>query len=294
MKPTNITRHARRGEPTRRAVLATLAAGAAASFAVPVHAAADNRADPIVALAALRHAAGLFRAGLHRLARSLDGGKTWQEIALRLLHGASIQSLAVSAGPSPSVYVCAAGAGILRGTADGGGWHTVSRGPLRNVTAVATHARQDATVYAYAPSRGIYRSDDAGVHWRLMDAGPRGGITRFVHSDMPGSMQTGWLFATGPQGVRLSMDCFCGWRATGELPSSANAIACDPRRPARVVVTAGVGVFESTDGAQTWSKLPAPGAPVAALAIGNDGTVYAGVGSRLLRRTATGWDALDA
>lgn len=95
-----------------------------------------------------------------------------------------------------------------------------------------------------------------------MDAGPRGGITQFVHSDMPGSMQTGWLFAASPQGVRLSMDCFCGWRMGGELPGGTQAIACDPHRPARVVAAVGDLVFESADGAQTWSTLLTPGAPV--------------------------------
>ena len=74
------------------------------------------------------------------------------------------------------------------------------------MAALTTHADRPETIYAYLSSKGIFRSEDGGKEWRLMDAGPRGGVTSFVHSNMPGSMQSGWLFVAGTHGVQRAMD----------------------------------------------------------------------------------------
>jgi photosystem II stability/assembly factor-like uncharacterized protein len=72
----------------------------------------------------------------------------------------------------------------------------------RTITAIAVFAGGNGALYVAGLGIGVLRSEDSGQRWRLMDAGPRGGITRLVHSNMPGSMQSGWLFVAGPQGVR--------------------------------------------------------------------------------------------
>jgi photosystem II stability/assembly factor-like uncharacterized protein len=247
-----------------------------------------------VALAAGRRDAALYLASVRNVARSSDGGRSWTELQLRLPAGARIEAISVSAAPRAEIYVAGAGLGVLRSADAGAHWASIARGLPRGASAVAAHARQPDTVYAYVPKHGIYRSQDAGAHWRLMDAGPRGGITSFIHSDLPGSMQTGWLFVAGPKGVRLSMDCFCGWRNAGGLDAAAHAIAYDPRNPARVVAATRTGVFESADAGQSWSTPAQPPSLPAALAFTADGTLYAAAGPHLYRRAAAGWEALDA
>lgn len=247
-----------------------------------------------VALAAGRGDAALYLAGARNVARSSDGGRSWTELQLRVRTGARIEAISVSAAPRPAIYVAGPGLGVLRSTDGGAHWASIARGLPRGATAVAAHARQPDSVYAYVPKHGIYRSEDAGAHWRLMDAGPRSGITSFVHSDLPGSMQSGWLFVAGPSGVRLSMDCFCGWRNAGSLEAPAHAVCYDPRNPARVVAAARSGVFESADAGQSWSKPLQPPALPAAVVFAADGVLYAAAGPHLYRREAAAWEALDA
>lgn len=276
----------------RRRVLAA-AASTVATWSLPRVTAARDPDELIVALAAARSGTRRYKATARRVSISVDGGHTWRDVALQSKPGARIHSISVSAADPAVLYVGGPGLGVIR-VGEAVPPSDISRGLPREVTSVAAHATQANAVYAYARGRGIYRSEDAGAKWRLMDAGPRGGITRFVHSDMPGSMQTGWLLVAGPQGVRLSMDCFCGWRAAGELPGPAHAIAYDPTQPSRVVAAAAKGLFESTDAGQDWSPMASPDGVVTALAFAGDGALFASVGSRVLRRAAAHWEAIDA
>lgn len=64
-------------------------------------------------------------------------------------------------------------------------------------------------------------------------------------------MQSGLLFATTPEGVRRSMDCFCGC-PTGDLPEDGiRAIAYDPTDAALVYVATSAGLFRSTNGGES-------------------------------------------
>ena len=250
-------------------------------------------ARDIVALAAARTSSTFYKATARGALRSTDC-RSWHDMGLRLPAGARIDALTVSSVEPTVVYAAGRGIGVMRSTDGGARWNGAGRGLPSRVTAIAAHAKQADTVYAYAPSHGVYRSEDAGRAWRLMDAGPRGGIVQFAHSDMPGSMQTGWLFAAGSKGVRLSMDCFCGWRGAGDLVAPAHSIACDPRNPAHVAAAMAEAVFESTDGGQAWSKLPDTPVPIAALVFGSDGRLHAAGGTHLYRLISSGWEALDA
>lgn len=150
------------------------------------------------------------------------------------------------------------------------------------MAALTTHADRPETIYAYLSSKGIFRSEDGGKEWRLMDAGPRGGVTSFVHSNMPGSMQSGWLFVAGTHGVQRAMDCFCGWRDAGDLGRAVHAVAYDPRRPSETYAATDAGLHFSRDGGEVWSKVDAPVATIAALAVTARGEIYAaGTSGRL-------------
>ena len=209
-----------------------------------------------------------------------------------------VQSIAVSAGGKGALYVAGPGIGVLRSDDGGRNWSARNEGLTdTNATALATHADQPETVYAYINDRGIFRSEDGGQRWRLMDAGPRGGVTRFVHSNMPGSMQSGWLFVAGPHGVRRAMDCFCSWRDAGDLGRPVRAVNYDPRQPQNVYAATDAGLVFSTDGGETWSQMSAPAVIVEALVVTSGGVLYAAeANGNVFRRSgiATPWERLDA
>ena len=264
-------------------------------------AAASTDGDRVVALQFDRSASALLKATPHALYSSRDAGRTWKALPLPWFKtGMHIGAIAVSApgDGTSAIYVAGPGIGVLRTEDAGRSWSVRGNGlPDGGVVAVAAHADQPRTVYAVVEGKGVFRSEDAGLHWKLMDGGPRGGIVRLVHSNMPGSMQTGWFFAATAKGVRRSMDCFCGWRDAGGLDRAVHSVAYDPREPQRVYAAADDGLYLSVDGGEEWQRLKAPGPGTAALAATPSAVLYAmsrdGVLFRSADRGAT-WTRVDA
>ncbi|KDP87218.1 hypothetical protein CF70_002930 [Cupriavidus sp. SK-3] len=252
-----------------------------------------------IALAFAPASQTLFKASGDAVYRSGDGGHHWSPIGLPPASAPRrITSIAVADGEHGAIYVAGPGIGVLRSVDGGRNWSARNDGlPGTDIAALSTHADRPETVYAYVSGKGIFRSEDGGQHWKLMDAGPRGGITRFVHSNMPGSMQSGWLFVAGPQGVRRAMDCFCGWRDAGELRRAVRAVAYDPRQPNHVYAATDTGLFLSVDGGEKWSLVHTPVATIEALVVTPAGALYAaGADGSLFHRSAAAnrWERIDA
>lgn len=244
--------------------------------------------SPVVALATDASNHVLLKATARALYRSNDDGRDWTRIALPNTAG-RIAALAISARKPGQLYVGGPGLGILRSDDDGRTWLALNKGlPNRDVEALAAHADQAGTVYAYLAGQGIFRSQDGGTDWRLMDRGPREPLLHLVHSNMPGSMQTGWLFAATATGVARSMDCFCGWRRAGQLTGKVSAVAYDPRQPQQIYAAQGKTLFLSKNGGEQWTPLNAPGAAVTALLVTPGGVLYAASNDVLFRSADEG------
>src|SRR5713101_3065312 len=164
----------------------------------------------------------LLKAYAHALYRSADGGQSWQKLEIAFSEDGEIASLAASSASQGLMYVAGPRLGVLR-TMDGGKtWVERNEGlPSRDVIAVAAHTTQPDTLYAVVKEHGFYRSQEAGKSWRLMERKSQEGLRQLIHSDMAGSMQTGWLFAATAKGVGRAMDCFCLWQDAGKLGSQA-------------------------------------------------------------------------
>jgi photosystem II stability/assembly factor-like uncharacterized protein len=245
------------------------------------------------------HASGtLLKATAKTLSQSSDQGNTWTNIALPPSAAKSnLASVATAAGNKDVLYIAAPGVGVLRSKDGGRNWSATNKGlPNRSVVALSTHAEQPDTVYAYVTDKGIFRSQDGGVQWRLMDKGPRANIAQFVHSNMPGSMETGWLFAATSEGVRRSMDCFCGWHKAGELAGKVNAVAYDPDEPKRVYAATAKGMFVTEDGGEQWASMKSPESAVITLTAAPSGVLFAGGNGNLFRSRDRGqtWEKVNA
>ncbi|MEO5765416.1 MAG: hypothetical protein ABIR52_08935 [Casimicrobiaceae bacterium] len=254
-------------------------------------ASAANDAGPsgerIVALASAGDNA-LIKANAGALYRSGNEGRDWERIALpETIARGRIAAVSIPAQSRGLLYVAGPGFGILRSADGGRSWVTKNDGlPSSEVVALSAHADQPATAYVYVAGHGLFRSEDMGDHWRMMDAGPREKILQLVHSDMPGSMQTGWFFAATAKGVGRSMDCFCGWRDAGGLARAVTAVAYDPRRPAQVYAASGDRLYSSGDGGEHWSQAQAPGTAITALVVTPAGVLYAAAGEGGLFKSA--------
>ncbi|TFH87497.1 hypothetical protein EQG41_05275 [Billgrantia azerbaijanica] len=238
----------------------------------------------------------LLKVQANQLFESTDGGAAWTTIPLP---DEVAEGRLVSATAEQALYIAGPSIGVQRSTDQGESWHEVDEGlPSQDVTAFTVHRNQPETLYAVVVDDGLYQSEDAGTTWKKMDGGPAQAVRRLVHSDMEGSMQTGWLYAVSDDAVRLSMDCFCGWRPTGELDAGrVYDLAYKLDDPEHVYVATGQGLWRSDNGGQEWQQVKGDGPTLVALTLAPQGTLYAlNREGELMRSEDQGqtWTPLDA
>ncbi|MGH2536348.1 MAG: WD40/YVTN/BNR-like repeat-containing protein [Candidatus Promineifilaceae bacterium] len=167
----------------------------------------SSAGDP-VALAYNPADGALFKARTGGLFRWRKGGG-WESIALP--RATSLSGVVINPEQPQTIYVSGLGLGVSRSDDGGASWRAANSGlPDPNVTALAIHSFRRETVFAWLEGLGTYRTEDGGENWnRVPDQGPPDQDVRgLVHSSLPGSMNTGWLYASTPTGAYLSMDCF--------------------------------------------------------------------------------------
>lgn len=254
---------------------------------------------PVVGFAASSVPGGLFKAAPRALYHSQNGGRDWRSVPLPADFGdhGRISSLAISAGPREMLYVSVVGQGIFRTADTGKSWTLGVKGlPTHDVTTLAAHAESPDTLYAVLGKKDIYRSQDAGRNWDSMDEGPAK-IERLIHTNMAGSMDTGWLFVGTSDGVQRGMDCFCLWRQAGTLGGDIRGLAYNPQQPKHVYAISDGALFRSQDGGEIWVKLNAPSADLTTLTMTQTGVLYVTTVDGALFRSddaAVTWAAPDA
>jgi photosystem II stability/assembly factor-like uncharacterized protein len=146
-------------------------------------------------------AGGLFRLGAD--------SQAWAAVETPATAG--LTGLAVNPDDPATLYVSGVDVGVLKSIDGGLNWTEMNGGlPTTQAAALALHSFRRETLYVWLKDNGIFRSEDGGAHWnRVPDQGPPDADVRgLAHSTLPGSMNTGWLYATTPSGAYLSMDCF--------------------------------------------------------------------------------------
>lgn len=124
---------------------------------------------------------------------------------------AGLSGLVIDSAKPSTIYASAPDLGVILSNDAGATWQTINSGlPSLNVTALALNLVRRETLYVWVRDDGIYRTENSGNSWkRVPDRGPADVDVRgLVHSTLPGSMNTGWLYAATPTGAYLSMDCF--------------------------------------------------------------------------------------
>lgn len=159
----------------------------------------------------------LLEAASQGLFQSVDDGKNWQSMVLPAsIAGKAVSQVAIRKDQPDTMYIAGEQIGVWRSRDAGKTWEKVTQGlSSENVTALALHSngypRDDSkSLFAWVAGVGIFESHDEGDNWkRSPDKGPPNlNVAALTHSALPGSMQTGWLYASTPDGTYLSMDCF--------------------------------------------------------------------------------------
>lgn len=176
-----------------------------------------TRASGVRALAVDPRDGHLLKASSEGLFQSLDGGKSWQAMMLPAeITGKGVSQVAVHKDQPDTIYIAGEQIGIWRSRDAGKIWEKVTRGLANeSVTALTLHSngypRDDSkSLFVWVAGVGMFESNDEGENWkRPPDKGPPNlNVFALAHSALEGSMQTGWLYASTPDGAYLSMDCF--------------------------------------------------------------------------------------
>lgn len=204
-QPTSVAT----GQPTTAAVgqSATVGTDQPASVVAQL---ADVRSLAVDALSGR-----LLAATSTGLYQSQDEGQNWQQVALPPdIPTNGIAQVVIRSDQPDIVYLAGEQIGIWRSRDAGQTWQKVTQGlESEQVTALALHSNgypRDNTksLFAWVADVGIFESHDEGDTWkRSVDQGPPNRqVLALTHTPLPGSMNTGWLYAATPDGAYLSMD----------------------------------------------------------------------------------------
>ncbi len=144
-----------------------------------------------------------------------DGLQRWQAKTgwetVNAPQTSNLSGVVINPDKPTTLYISGIGMGVARSDDGGSNWKSVNANlPSLDVTALALHSFQRETLFAWVKDLGVYRTIDSGATWLLMrgQGPPDTNVSGLVHSTLPGSMNTGWLYADTPTGAYLSMDCF--------------------------------------------------------------------------------------
>lgn len=233
------------------------------------------------------------------LARSLDGGGTWQRIDGAI---SGLGTIAVTATVARSALVMAR-TGLQRTDDLGASFTGSTAGMLGFVLEKppAVTPGDPARVFAFTSS-GLFGSTDAGRTWTPRNYGNTN--TDGVIAVAPSNPQV--LYAAGFSGaigiVKRSVDGGASWNNANSAEASftfASAIAVDLADANRAYLSTSSGLRRTTDGGQHWAPvaggLPAGGTGRLAIDPATPGTAYV-VASGALWRSVDGvaWQPLAA
>ena len=243
----------------------------------------------------------------------------WRQLGPGLMGGRAA-NVTGSAKNINLYYVASAGGGVWKTTDGGETWNSVfDKEPVASIGDVAIDPNNDDVVWAgtgegnprndVIPGGGIYKTADGGKTWTLMGLKDTRTITRVLidpkNSDHVLVAALGDVYApSADRGIFETLDGGKTWKKTLYLSdqSGGSDLAWDPSNPS--VVYAGMwhfmrkpwttnsggaddGLYRSTDGGASWTKLSGNGLPTdtigrigLAVAPSNGNRIYALIESK--------------
>ncbi|MCX6020780.1 MAG: YCF48-related protein [Chloroflexi bacterium] len=219
------------------------------------HALAFSAEDPNVAY--FGHHNGILR--------TADGGQTWKPLVDR----PNFDAMNLAVGPAAGSRMYLAGHDIFQISTDSGAtWQPVAHNlPGTDIHGFTMSPDDSNRLIAFVVGHGPLQSSDGGKTWqRLAGSWAASGNVPFASAGgVPEKIYAG----SGSTGVVRSNDGGKTWTpaVSGLERRQVMTLAVDPKADQTVYAGTDAGLFKSTNGGISWTKLPYPGAAVFALAL---------------------------
>jgi photosystem II stability/assembly factor-like uncharacterized protein len=188
----------------------------------------------------------VWAAGHLVLAKSEDGGETWQDVRPDGLPGLDVHGFAVDPRDARTLWAAIAGQGLYRSSDGGRSFSLLSREVGPGVMALGV--TPDGRVIAGDMQQGVMVSADGGKRWKRMHEAALMGLA--INPDDPRR-----ILATGP-GILLSRDGGKTWDEALALADGAGPVAWAPSAPQTAyVVGFDKTLYKTTDGGETWNAV---------------------------------------
>jgi hypothetical protein len=190
----------------------------------------------------------VWAAGHNVLAKSADGGKTWQDVSPPGLPYLDVHGFTVDPRNPDRLYAAIAGSGLYRSTNGGDSFELVTKDVGGDVFALAV--TRDGRILAGDTRRGLLSSADGGRTWNTTFGTPVIGLA--VNPKQPKR-----ILAAG-QITQLSTDGGRQWKLVLALNEGTGPVAWAPSEP-RTAYLVGFDktLYRSTDGGEQWQSVRA-------------------------------------
>jgi photosystem II stability/assembly factor-like uncharacterized protein len=231
----------------------------------------------------------IYAGATNRVFKSTDAGHTWNEGSADPTPAAYayIYALAIAPTTPSTLYAGTLGpsrgqlslnsreralggqehcpSGVYESTDGAGSWQVVNSFPCAGVVALVVDPSRPSTLYAGTGYSGVFKSTDGAASWQAVNTGLPNGSSVYVGTLVIDPTTPTTLYAGTGGGLFKSIDGGNTWNAADSgLPEDVYvyALALDPSRPGKLYATAqGLGVFKSTDGAESWRPVVSTGLP---------------------------------
>ncbi|MEM7588004.1 MAG: hypothetical protein AAF560_31740 [Acidobacteriota bacterium] len=176
--------------------------------------------------------------------------------------GGNISELAIDPQNSDNLYAGTNGFGVFRSADGGRSWESVSQGRLAvtSVTALAVDSQNPSTLFA-GFGGAVYRSRNRGELWTQVTQGLPGLVDCQALAVHPRDSQV--IFAAtrpdglaGGGGIYRSLDGGDTWSLAGLEGANVQSVTIDPQRPTTIYLGTTFFPYKSTDGGETWTRMP--------------------------------------